>query len=110
MGDVLIVAINSDASIRRLKGPERPVVGEADRAAMLAGLECVDHVLIFSEPTPHELLRRIRPNVLMKGETTHEVIGREIVEAYGGQVCVAGLVEGVSTTQLIQKTRQMSKK
>lgn len=107
-GDVLIVAINSDATVRRLKGPDRPIVGQAERAAMLAGLECVDHVLIFDEPTPHELLSRLRPGVLVKGKTTEEVIGREVVEAYGGSVCIAGFFDGVSTTQLIQKTREIS--
>ncbi|MBS0203968.1 MAG: bifunctional heptose 7-phosphate kinase/heptose 1-phosphate adenyltransferase [Planctomycetes bacterium] len=104
-GDVLIVAINSDDSVRRLKGAERPVISQADRAALLAGLECVDHVLVFDEPTPHELLRRLRPDVLVKGLTTSEVVGRDVVEAYGGKVCVAGYVEGVSTTRVIQKSR-----
>ena len=105
-GDVLIVAVNSDESVRRLKGPDRPVIAQQDRAALLAGLACVDHVLIFDDATPVELPRQIRPDVLVKGETTQEVIGREIVEEYGGKVCVAGLVNGVSTTQLIQRTRE----
>ncbi len=111
-GDVLIVAINSDESVRRLKGPDRPVIGQADRSALLAGLECVDHVLVFDDLTPLELLQRIRPDVLVKGQTTQDVIGREVVEEYGGKVCVAGFVEGVSTTRLLERavaqTCQMS--
>ena len=89
-GDVLIVAINSDASARRLKGPTRPVIGQDERARMLAALSEVDHVLVFEEDTPHELLRRIRPHFLIKGGTySHaEVVGAEVVEAYGGSVCV----------------------
>lgn len=104
LADVLIVAVNSDSSVRRLKGPQRPVVGERDRAAMLAALECVDHVVVFDEDTPHELLRRLRPDVLVKGGTytLEQVVGREIVEAYGGIVRVVGAVPGVSTTELIR--------
>jgi D-beta-D-heptose 7-phosphate kinase/D-beta-D-heptose 1-phosphate adenosyltransferase len=107
LGDVLIVAVNSDASVRRLKGNDRPVIREADRAAMLAALACVRHVLIFEEDTPHELLRRLRPNVLVKGGTytVEEIVGKEIVEAYGGRVCVLGKVDGVSTTEILAAVR-----
>lgn len=103
LGDVLVVAVNSDHSVRALKGPARPVIPQQDRAAMLAALEAVDHVLIFDEDTPHELLRRIRPDVLVKGGTysTEEVVGREVVEAYGGHVRVTGRLEGVSTTHIV---------
>lgn len=103
LGDILVVAVNSDNSVRRLKGPDRPVVSEQDRAALLAALGCVDHVLIFEEQTPHALLRRIRPNVLVKGGmyTPDKVVGLEVVESYGGKVCVTGKVEGVSTTQIL---------
>ena len=102
-GNVLFVGINSDASVCRLKGPERPVVAEHDRAAMLAALACVGHVVIFEEDTPHALLRAIRPDVLAKGGTyaPNEVVGREIVEAYGGVVRLTGQVEGVSTTNIV---------
>lgn len=105
-GAVLIVGLNSDASVRRLKGPSRPVIGEEDRAAMLSALACVDHVVLFDEPTPIELIRRIRPDVLVKGgdyrNKLHEITGRELVESYGGELYLAGLVEGVSTTQILK--------
>ncbi|MEZ6073437.1 MAG: D-glycero-beta-D-manno-heptose 1-phosphate adenylyltransferase [Pirellulales bacterium] len=103
LGDVLVVAANSDASVRRLKGPTRPVIGESDRARMLAALACVDHVLVFDEDTPHEMLHRIRPDVLVKGGTyaLDEVVGHEVVTAYGGEVCVTSVIGGVSTTKIL---------
>lgn len=109
LGDILVVAVNSNASIRRLgKGPERPIALEADRAAMLAALGCVDHVLIFDDDTPHRLLDAIRPDVLVKGGTytVDQVVGHEIVEAYGGHVCVTGMQPGVSTTKLVAEIRK----
>jgi D-beta-D-heptose 7-phosphate kinase/D-beta-D-heptose 1-phosphate adenosyltransferase len=108
LGDVLIVAINSDASVRRLKGPQRPVIGEAERAAMLAALGCVDHVVVFDEDTPHRLLQALRPDVLVKGGTYEldEVVGREVVEAYGGRVHVTGMTAGVSTSQIVQRVQR----
>lgn len=110
LGHVLVVAVNSDAGVRRLKGPSRPVIGETDRAALLAALSCVDHVLVFEEDTPHEFLRRIRPDVLVKGGTytVEGVVGREIVETYGGQVCVVGAIPGVSTTDILSRAREMA--
>jgi D-beta-D-heptose 7-phosphate kinase/D-beta-D-heptose 1-phosphate adenosyltransferase len=107
LGDVLIVALNSDASVRRLKGPARPVIGQADRAALLAALGCVAHVLIFDDDTPHALLERLRPDVLVKGGTyrVEDVVGRELVQGYGGQVCVTGERPGVSTTALLAELR-----
>jgi D-beta-D-heptose 7-phosphate kinase/D-beta-D-heptose 1-phosphate adenosyltransferase len=103
-GDVLVVAINSDASVRKLKGPQRPVIGEADRAAMLAALDCVDYVVVFEEDTPHALLHALQPDVLVKGGTysPHEVVGHEVVTAYGGKVHVTGVVEGISTTAILR--------
>ena len=108
MGDVLFVAINSDDSVRRLKGPQRPVIQGRERAAMLAALSCVAHVLEFDEDTPHALLNAIRPDVLTKGGTyqPHEVVGHEIVEGYGGRVCVAGVVPGISTTDIVQSVQR----
>jgi rfaE bifunctional protein nucleotidyltransferase chain/domain len=100
-GDVLVVAVNSDASVRRLKGSERPVIPEQQRAAMLAALYCVDHVLIFDDPTPHLLLEQIRPDLLVKGGTTLEIIGHEVVESYGGKVVRLGEVPGISTTTIL---------
>jgi D-beta-D-heptose 7-phosphate kinase/D-beta-D-heptose 1-phosphate adenosyltransferase len=110
LGDLLIVAINSDSSVRALKGPQRPIYNQDVRAAMLVALDCVDHVLVFDEATPHALLRAIRPDVLVKGGTYSdaEVVGREVVLAYGGRVCVAGKVEGVSTTSIVSALRSGS--
>ncbi|MHB1036692.1 MAG: D-glycero-beta-D-manno-heptose 1-phosphate adenylyltransferase [Pirellulales bacterium] len=103
MGDVLVVGINSDAGVRRLKGVQRPVIGQADRAAMLAALACVDYVVVFDEDTPHEILRAIRPDILVKGGTyaPAEVVGHELVEAYGGRVRVTRTVEGISTSGIL---------
>jgi D-beta-D-heptose 7-phosphate kinase/D-beta-D-heptose 1-phosphate adenosyltransferase len=101
LGDVLIVAVNSDAGVRRLKGSGRPVISEHHRAAMLAAMGCVDHVLIFDEPTPHALLQQIRPEILAKGGTTPEITGRELIESYGGRSVRLGSVQGISTTSLI---------
>ena len=103
LGDVLIVAINSDAGVRRLKGSQRPVIGQADRAAMLASLACVDYVLIFDDETPHGVLDSLRPDVLVKGGTTQEVIGREVVEAYGGTVRTTQAFTDISTTEIISE-------
>lgn len=103
LGDVLVVAVNSDRSVRRLKGSGRPVIGQEDRASLLAALACVDHVVVFDDLTPHELLRRLRPNVLAKGGTytRGDVIGRDVVEEYGGRACVTHEVNGVSTTRIL---------
>jgi D-beta-D-heptose 7-phosphate kinase/D-beta-D-heptose 1-phosphate adenosyltransferase len=104
MGDVLVVGLNSDSSVRRLKGPDRPVIAEGDRAAMLAAMQCVDAVVIFDDATPHELLHALRPDILVKGGTytTQEVVGREVVQAYGGQIRLTGVVDGISTTQIVK--------
>ena len=103
MGDCLVVAINSDDSVRRLKGPTRPVIGERERADMLAALECVDFVTIFDEDTPIPLLEALRPEILVKGGTTAVVVGHELVESYGGKVLTLDKVDGMSTTQIINK-------
>lgn len=102
-GDALIVAINSDASVRALKGPNRPIVNERDRARLIAALPSVDQVIIYDEATPHEILRRIRPNVLVKGGTTDEIVGREIVEGYGGRVEFTSRLGDTSTTALVEE-------
>jgi D-beta-D-heptose 7-phosphate kinase/D-beta-D-heptose 1-phosphate adenosyltransferase len=104
MGDVLLVGINSDSSVKRLKGSRRPVIGEADRAAMLAALDCVDYVVVFDDDTPHAMLHAVQPDVLVKGGTyaPHEVVGHEVVESYGGKVRVTGVVEGISTTAILK--------
>jgi D-beta-D-heptose 7-phosphate kinase/D-beta-D-heptose 1-phosphate adenosyltransferase len=105
-GDALLVAVNSDRSARALsKGPERPIVGEQDRAEVVAGLGCVDHVLVFDEPDPGRVIAAVRPAVLAKGAdwALEEIVGREVVEASGGKVVRIPLVEGLSTTALVQR-------
>jgi len=106
-GDLLVVGLNSDMSIRRLKGQDRPVNTEADRVAVLSELESVDYILTFDADTPIELIEAIRPDVLVKGAdyTREEVVGAEVVEASGGRVHLVELVEGRSTTNLIRKMR-----
>jgi len=103
LGNCLVVAINSDDSVHRLKGPTRPVIGEIERAEMLAALECVDYVTVFDEDTPCELLEILKPNMLVKGGTTAEVVGKQIVEGYGGKVMTLEAVEGMSTTNIINR-------
>jgi len=107
--DLLIVAINSDASVRRLKGPGRPVNTEVDRACVLAALEAVDFVTIFDEDTPLAVVSQLRPDVLVKGAdyTVEQVVGAAEVLAYGGQVKLAPLVDGHSTTSLLQRSRTL---
>lgn len=102
-GSCLVVAVNSDASVQRLKGPSRPVIGQNERAEMLGALECVDYVTVFDEDTPEPLLRLLRPEVLVKGGSTPVIVGREIVESYGGKAYNLELVEGLSTTQIIER-------
>lgn len=107
-GDRVIVAINSDASVRGLKGPGRPVVGERERARVLAALAAVDAVVIFGEPTPLEVIVASRPDVIVKGGdyTVETVVGTSEVLAWGGQVKIVPLIEGFSTTRLIAKSIQ----
>jgi D-glycero-beta-D-manno-heptose 1-phosphate adenylyltransferase len=108
LGDVLVVAINSDGSVRGNKGPERPLVPQQDRAEVLAALSSVDYVTIFDEPTPRELISRVLPNILVKGAdwAPDEVAGREEVEAAGGRVISIPLAQGYSTTSLVQRIRK----
>ena len=102
-GDVLVVAINSDDSVRRLKGANRPILPEQDRAATLAALAAVDAVTIFSEDTPCPLLERLLPDMLVKGsDWSHWIAGREIVEAAGGRVEPIPVEPGYSTTDLVK--------
>jgi rfaE bifunctional protein nucleotidyltransferase chain/domain len=108
LGDALIVGLNSDASVRQLKGPGRPVMPERERAEILAGLESVDGVIIFNELTPRELISRLLPDVLVKGGDWpgDQIVGREEVEAAGGRVVSLPLVPGYSTTAILQKIRE----
>ena len=105
--DRLIVALNTDRGVRRLKGPERPVNGLTDRSAVIAAVESVDAVISFDEETPIDLIRRLKPDVLVKGGdyTIEGVVGHEVVEANGGRVLLVELVEGRSTTRLIEAIR-----
>lgn len=108
LGDVLVLAINSDASVRRLKGPERPLVPQEDRAAVLAALGFVDAVTIFDEDTPLEVLQSVRPHVLVKGGDykIEQVVGRELMEATGGRVALVPLTPEKSTTALVERIRR----
>jgi rfaE bifunctional protein nucleotidyltransferase chain/domain len=107
MGTLLIVAINSDRSVRENKGPGRPVNPERERAEVLLALACVDVVVVFDEPTPHAVIARLQPDVLVKGEDWgHDaIVGRDIVEARGGRVVRLPLEPGLSTTELIRRVR-----
>jgi D-beta-D-heptose 7-phosphate kinase/D-beta-D-heptose 1-phosphate adenosyltransferase len=107
-GDCLIVAINSDESVRRLnKAPDRPIFDQQYRAEMLAALESVDYVVVFGEETPHAILRALQPDVLVKGGTYRddEIVGREVVVEYGGRVKALGVTPGVSTTEIVRRLR-----
>lgn len=103
-GDVLVVGLNTDASVRRLKGESRPVNDEDARAIVLASLACVDAVVLFGEDTPYELIKVVRPDVLVKGADykPEEIVGYDIVTSYGGKVETVALVEGYSTTGMIE--------
>lgn len=107
-GGALVVGVNSDASVRRLgKGADRPLVGEADRARVLAALACVDCVVLFDEDTPLELIRALRPDVLVKGADYHrdQIVGADEVAGWGGRVERVPLVPGKSTTELLRRLR-----
>lgn len=105
LGDILIVGLNGDDSVRRLKGPTRPITNQEDRAAILVALAVVDYVCIFDEDTPYELIRAVVPDILVKGAdwTVDEVVGKDIVEAAGGSVHTIEFLPNRSTTNIIQK-------
>ena len=105
LGDRLVVGVNSDASVRRIKGPDRPLVPADERAELLAALACVDLALVFDEDTPERLIREVEPDVLVKGGdwTPDRIVGREFVESRGGRVLSVPLREGLSTTALIER-------
>lgn len=108
LGDALIVGLNSDASVKQLKGAGRPVLPELERAEILAALECVDAVVIFDELTPHKAIARLLPDVLVKGGDWpgDQIVGREEVEAAGGRVVSIPVVPGYSTTGILRKIRE----
>ena len=105
LGDVLIVALNSDRSVRELKGPTRPILDEHERAEIIAALGCVDYSIVFDQSTPLELLAALRPEILVKGGdySIDQIVGREEVEAAGGRVVSLALVDGVSTTEIVDR-------
>lgn len=110
LGDVLVVGINSDESVRRSKGASRPIFPEAERAELLAALACVDYVAPFAEDTPRGLIARLLPAVLVKGADwgVDEIVGREEVEAAGGRVELVPVVKDYSTTEMIERARASS--
>jgi rfaE bifunctional protein nucleotidyltransferase chain/domain len=107
MGDALVVGLNSDDSVRTLKGPSRPVIPQQERAEILANLECVDAVVVFNELTPQKTVAALLPDILVKGGDWpgNQIVGREEVEAAGGKVVLIDVVEGHSTTEILRKIR-----
>lgn len=112
LGTHLVVGINSDASVRRLKGPTRPINDEHSRSRVLAALGCVDQIVIFDEDTPWELIKKLRPQVLVKGGDwpVEQIVGRELVQERGGQVLSLPLLPGYSTTNIIQRILALHQK
>ena len=109
-GDLLIVGLNSDASVRRNKGPARPINPERERAEVLAALACVDAVSIFDDETPADIIRRVQPDVLVKGADwpADQIVGRDTVEARGGRVVLEPVEQGYSTTAIIERAQRLS--
>lgn len=107
LGDILVVAINSDGSVKAIKGPNRPVLSESDRAELVAAMEMVDYVALFDEPDPYKMIAAIRPNVLVKGGDwgPEEIVGADIVKQDGGKVAVIPYLKGFSTTEIIERIR-----
>jgi len=108
LGDALIVGLNADASVRRNKGPERPINPELERAELIAALECVDAVVLFDEDTPAQIIRAVQPDVLVKGADwpADQIVGRDTVEARGGRVERIAVEQGHSTTAIVEKIRR----
>lgn len=109
LGNILVVGLNSDASVRRLKGPERPVTNEKDRLFQLASLLCVDAVCLFDEDTPEQIIREVRPDTLVKGGdyTLDKIVGAGYVQECGGQVAVIPFVDGYSTSSIISRIKKL---
>lgn len=107
LGGALIVGVNADASVRRNKGPDRPISPEAERAEVVAALEVVDAVVMFGEDTPAEIIRLVQPDVLVKGADwpPDQIVGRDTVEARGGRVVLVAVEQGYSTTSIVEKAR-----
>lgn len=107
LGDILIIGLNTDASVKKIKGPKRPINRQSDRAGVLSALECVDHVVYFAEETPEKLIRLVLPDILVKGADykVAEIVGAKFVKSYGGCVKRIALMPGRSTTRLIKAVR-----
>jgi rfaE bifunctional protein nucleotidyltransferase chain/domain len=107
LGDLLIVAINSDTSVKAIKGAARPILPETDRLELIAAMEMVDYVVLFEEPDPYNTIAALRPKVLVKGAdwTSEEIIGADIVRRNGGEIVVLPYLKGFSTTEIIEKVR-----
>jgi rfaE bifunctional protein nucleotidyltransferase chain/domain len=107
LGDLLVVAINSDQSVKAIKGPTRPILAETDRLELIASMEMVDYVLLFDEPDPYNIISILRPHILVKGGdwSAEEVIGGDLVQGNGGKVVVVPYLKGFSTTEIIAKLR-----
>ncbi len=105
LGDILVVAVNADQSVRRLKGPRRPILPECDRSEIVAALHCVDYVTVFAEDTPLEVIRQLHPDVLVKGGDwpKEKIVGRQSVEDRGGRVVTIEFEQGFSTTSIIER-------
>lgn len=112
LGDVLVVGLNSDSSIGKIKGPTRPIVPEKERAEVLSAIMAVDYVVLFNEPSPIKLIEAIKPDVLVKGSdwAAHEIVGGDTVKAYGGKIARVRLVKGRSTTNIIKRILELHKK
>jgi D-beta-D-heptose 7-phosphate kinase/D-beta-D-heptose 1-phosphate adenosyltransferase len=109
LGDLLVLGLNSDASVRRLKGPKRPLIDQDERANLLAALDCIDYVVLFDEDTPLEVITALKPLVLAKGGdySLEGVVGRELVESYGGRVELVTFVDGKSTSNIIERILEL---
>lgn len=109
LGDLLIVGLNADVSVRRNKGPARPITPQDERAEVLAALECVDAVVIFEEDTPAEIVRLVQPDVLVKGADwpADQIVGRDTVEARGGRVVLVPVEQGHSTSAIVERIKQV---
>jgi D-beta-D-heptose 7-phosphate kinase/D-beta-D-heptose 1-phosphate adenosyltransferase len=108
LGDRLVVGVNSDASVRRLKGPSRPIVSQDDRVALVSALACVDLAVLFEDDTPLRLIEAVQPDVLVKGGdyAVPDIVGRDVVEARGGRVTTIALRPGLSTSELVKRIRE----
>lgn len=108
-GDILVLAVNRDASVRRIKGTKRPIVNEKDRVRIVAALESVDYVVLFKEDTPIKIIKLLKPDILVKGAdwNRNNMVGRDFVLSYGGRISTIKLVKGRSTTNLIRKIAKL---